>query len=307
MLARVNFIGCGRLGKTLGKLLKVSGQATIQGIVSSSIKSASEAVKFIGGGRACEKIEDLPQADIYIIATRDDLIQNVSSQLSQANILKSKNIVLHCSGSLSSDILESVKKHNCLIASIHPIKSFANSEEAVQSFSGTFCAVEGDAEAISVITTLFEKMGGNVFEINKEKKSLYHSAGVIANNYLVTLHYYAVQSYIASGVDEKIAKKIVSMLMNDALNNLKDLPHTAALTGPIQRGDTQTVVKHMAAYNNNSIVKNIYSFLGQGTLAITKHSDHIKEEFKDIFNKKTDEQNKSYSGFSASAALKSKL
>lgn len=284
-----NIIGCGRLGKTIGKLIIQNNAGKVFGIVNSSIESGKISAEYIGEGTAFKSIDELPKTDLYFITTKDDLIEEIANKLHTANVLKPDAIVLHCSGSLSSDILNIVKKNNCFIASIHPIKSFANPERAVSTFNGTYCAIEGDEYAISLLTSFFQKIGAITFPIKKENKSIYHSGGVIANNYLITLHYHAMQCYIKAGVDKEIAKKIVSMLMKDAFDNLNNSSHIQALTGPIQRGDIKTVSGHISSFKQDSSLpdtKDIYLSMGRGTLSFTKHELGIKNKLMDVLDAK---------------------
>jgi len=274
----MNFIGCGRLGKALAALFHKNNAAIIGGVVNSSYNSALAATQFIGAGIAYEHINDLPPADIYFITTSDDAIQPICAELVKENTLNPDTIIVHCSGSLTSDILSQAKQRNCSIASIHPIKSFAHPEESIKTFPGTYCAMEGDSIALPRLKTLFEKIDAHVFTINKEKKSLYHAAGVLANNYLVTLHYQAVQAYTLAGIDDETANTLVTMLMTDAMNNLKQLTHPAALTGPLQRGDSQTISQHLQALKNHSEIRDIYAALGRTTLTLTEHAENKKQE-----------------------------
>lgn len=285
-----NIIGCGKLGKTIGKLLAQHNAVTIEGIVNASLESAKNSVEYIGQGTAYEKIHELPGSDIYFITTKDDIIEATVSALHDTDILKEGNIVLHCSGSLTSDVLNKARESKCSIASIHPVKSFATPKQAVATFNGTYCAIEGDDDAVKTITTIFNKIGGIVFPIKKESKKLYHAGGVIANNYLVTLHYHATQCYIKAGVDEEIAKKIVYMLMKDAFDNLSILPHDKALTGPIQRGDTNTISNHASSLSQYSSLKEtreIYLSMGRGTLSFVNHNQEIKNKIHGILAEET--------------------
>ncbi|SRR5579883_397337 len=275
---RINIVGCGRVGKTIGYLLKDNNLVQVDGILNKSFSSANDATKFIGQGKACISLDDLPLAEIYFITTRDDAIQHVCDQLVSKKLLKPGSIIVHCSGSLTSGVLASAKLLNCYTASIHPIKSFAHPEFSIKNFNGTYCAIEGDEEATIHITRLFEKIGGIVFKIKKDAKKLYHAAGVLANNYLVTLHHLAVNAYNKSGVDHETASKITSMLMKDALQNLQGLDHTKALTGPLQRGDVQTIKNHVSALAEDKRTKKIYTALGFATLELTKHSEKTKNE-----------------------------
>lgn len=281
---KINFLGCGRVGKTLAKIISEKNLGNVVGITTSSSLSAKEATDFIGINKAYE-FEKLPPAEIYFIVTPDDLIQETVLKLCNSNLLKSGDIVLHCSGSLSSDDLAIVKNKNCFVASVHPIKSFASPSEAITTFNGTYCGIEGDNEALIKLIPLFENMGALLFPIKKEFKKTYHASSVLANNYLVTLHYLAVEGFKISGIKDDQAKAITSKLMQDAFNNINTLSHYQALTGPIQRGDLKTVTQHLKALQaiSNKIFAETYVALGKTTLHLTEHSQEIKSKFDKIF------------------------
>ncbi|MEO8402249.1 MAG: DUF2520 domain-containing protein [Gammaproteobacteria bacterium] len=280
----VNFIGCGRLGRTIAKLFHINHIAEIKGVINSTLESSLDAVAFIGHGTAVKTLSELPTVDVTFITTSDDRIEEICQQLVSLNLLKPSSIVVHCSGALSSDILLAAKTAKCSIASVHPIRSFANPKEIVNTFQGTFCSLEGDEETKLIMARLFEAIGGIMLVIHKENKKRYHAATVIANNYLVTLHYHAVQNFIQSGIEEPAANNLVSTLMSDAFNNLKTLPHSKTLTGPIQRGDIKTIKGHIESFEDDTVSKNIYSSLGRGTLPLTAHSPNILDQFINIFN-----------------------
>lgn len=274
-----NFIGCGKLGKTIARLLYNHGVA-IGGIVNTNTASGEAAVTFIGQGCAYASIRELPPADIYFITTNDSAIRSVCHTLATEHAFGKDALVVHCSGSLTSDILGEVKSHGCHVASIHPLKSMADPKLSIADFAGTYCAIEGDEYAIPILTSLFEKIGGQVFPIQKANKMLYHAASVMANNYLITLHYQVTQSFKTAGIDEQAAKKMVSLLMQDALNNVAQLSHVQALTGPMQRGDTETIAQHMQALASDDLVQLLYAHLGIATLPLTPHTDAVKEALK---------------------------
>jgi predicted short-subunit dehydrogenase-like oxidoreductase (DUF2520 family) len=283
-ISRINFIGCGRLGKSLATLFKKNKVALISGIVNTSYKSAVDAVNFIGQGTAYNHIHELPPASIYFITTRDDVIQTTFDKLVAADIIPNGAAIVHCSGSLTSSILSKSKKRHYYIASIHPIKSFATPEDSVKNFTGTYCSIEGDSTILPTLKNLFAQIGAHVFSINKKHKNIYHAAGVLANNYLVTLHYHALACYKAAGIHEKTAKAIVSMLMGDTLNKLNKLAHKNALTGPIQRGDAQTVKNHLHSLEGHPLIENIYASLGRATIPLTKHSENTLLELNKILS-----------------------
>jgi predicted short-subunit dehydrogenase-like oxidoreductase (DUF2520 family) len=262
----INIIGAGRVGTTLGRCFTHTQTAHIQGVLSRSLETAQAACNFIGAGVACTLLADLPQADIYLITTPDDAIASVAQALS--NHLSTPAILLHCSGNLASEVVR-VSNH-CTVASIHPIRSFANAALASAHYAGTLHAIEGDAAALAILKPLFENIGGQCFEIQATEKSQYHAGLVIANNYLTTLHYHATQLLMNAGLSEAAAKNINTEMMQQALQNLQQLPHAAALTGPLKRGDLNTVQKHLAVLKTTGAEK-LYQALAQATLPLTEH------------------------------------
>lgn len=267
----INIIGAGHLGKTIGHLLANQPLVTIGAICNLSEVSTKAAIQFIGSGSCCPSIHELPSADITIIATPDDLITTTCIELSKNRLLKPESIVMHCSGSLTSDALSSVLERGCFVASVHPMRSFAKPELSVEQYRGTYCAIEGDPQIIPTLKSLFETIGSITYEINKEKKSSYHAAGVFTSNYLVTLAHQALACMKEAEVEHEMAMHIIINLMKGSVGNLeKTLSPEQSLTGPIKRGDIATIKTHMGALHDVE-QKSLYASLGKATLALTQH------------------------------------
>jgi predicted short-subunit dehydrogenase-like oxidoreductase (DUF2520 family) len=269
-LLKANFIGCGKLGKTIAHLLNKNKLIQMQDVYNRTVPSNEKAISFIEGGHACTDLNKLSHADLYFISTPDDQIEEVCKKIT-SNEVTPKSIFVHFSGSLTSDILASAKDKGHEVCSLHPIRSFANPEESAKSFDGTYCAFEGSDKAYSILSEMISKIGGKVFTIQKEKKSVYHAAGVFACNYLTTLADFSSQCYLSSGIPEETSKKIIVSLMRGTIENIsnsKSLPD--ALTGPIQRGDVNTIKKHIASLESMSELEECYKMLGKATLKLSK-------------------------------------
>ncbi len=288
MVPSLNLIGAGKLGKTLGHLFVSHALVRLQAVVNSSKGSSREAIAFIGSGTCCNEIRELPSADITLITTPDVFIAPTCQALSQNPSLKPGSLVVHCSGSLSSDALSFAKKRGCFVASIHPMRSFANPEWSIREYSGTYCALEGDVESIPILQGLFESIGSIVYTIHPSKKASYHAAGVFASNYLVTLAHQAIACLEAAGVEELVAMQVILQLMQSSLSNLKSsLSCQKSLTGPIQRGDITTIKRHMEALTEDQ--HHLYSLLGKATLALTTHDQEKKAGLLDALKFLLDE------------------
>jgi predicted short-subunit dehydrogenase-like oxidoreductase (DUF2520 family) len=277
----INIIGAGNLGKTLGYLFNQHNLALLSGVVNITQQSAQQAIKFMGAGIAYQQISELPHADITFITTADANINACSLQLSKNINLKKGDIIVHCSGAKSSLELDACKQLGCYTASIHPMLSIANPAFNVQHFAETYCAMEGDLEALQVLEKLFTQLHAIPYTISAKHKALYHAAGVFASNYLIALAQEAKLCLQQSNVNEELIIPIITNIMQKTISQLQ---HTNSisdvLTGPIKRGDLTTIKNHLAAFTNPQ-QHNIYTTLG---LAALKLAGLSKEKELTILN-----------------------
>ena len=279
MQYRLNFIGCGQLGKTLGSLWHNTSAVIIGDVLTRSLGSAELAVATIGVGRPIDIIAKMQSADIYLIACADDGIEPCSQELADSGLLRKGDVVFHCSGAQSSVLLQACKDKGASTASIHPIKSFATPELAIPSFSGTFCGVEGDTEALTILTPIFTSIGANLVTINAEHKTLYHVASVIASNYLVTLQEISIRTFEKAGVSRQDSMKILQPIVSGTVDNVFRLGTATALTGPIARGDANVVDAQLAALEIwDEELATVYRLLGTLSLPLAKEQGNAKTE-----------------------------
>lgn len=189
---KINVVGAGNVGKTLGRLTALSGQYKIQDIMNRTEAKASAAVEFIQAGRPVSRVRDMRPADIWLVTTGDSQIAVAAAEL--AREAPGPSLAVHCSGFLTSEELKPLQLVGWQITSAHPVFSFANPETSVQQFPGTLCAVEGDAEAVTTVKTYLESIGARSFPIRADAKVLYHGAAVIANN--LTRHCQVVLGFV---------------------------------------------------------------------------------------------------------------
>lgn len=244
---RLNIIGAGKVGRSLARLWRQHGTFTIGDILNRDPASAMQAAAFIGAGHAVSVLEDMHPADVWMIAAGDDGIRSCCERLAASGKLLPGAVVFHCSGALPSGELESAKSKGAAVASIHPVRSFADPEQVVRSFAGTWCGTEGDAAALQLLEPAFEALGARLVAIDPAAKTVYHSAAVFACNYLVTLLDVAVKAYGAAGVPPETALQMMEPLVRGTVENVFRSGPAAALTGPIARGDLATARKQSEA------------------------------------------------------------
>jgi predicted short-subunit dehydrogenase-like oxidoreductase (DUF2520 family) len=243
---KLNLIGAGRVGQTLAHLATKSKAVQVQDVLTTSLASAQAACTFIGEGRAVENIQAMRPADLWMIATPDAQIGEATQALA-ACIGATPTLVFHCSGALSSNTLEPLRIHGALLASAHPILSFATPSLACMQWAGTPCALEGDEAAIAVLEPLLTNLGAHCFEIQREDKLLYHAGAVFATNFLPVLQSVAEAAWKKAGVPDDIIQRLRASLLANAVNNIVGLGPHAALTGPAARGDLAAIARQSQA------------------------------------------------------------
>ncbi len=280
---KLNIIGLGRLAKVFARLWITYDLGRIQDIHSLRSSNVLGFIDEIKQGKCCQELSEMSPADLTLIAVPDDAIEIVAQTLAQQASFRPGNIVIHCSGVLSSEVLSLLHTRGCWVASAHPMRSFTDTWKGRDVYLNTYCALEGDWVALDHLDSILKKMGFLPFLIDAKKKNLYHSAGVFGSNYLITLFHEACTALTGAGVGEEHAKNLVMSLMTGTLDNLKIESPEAALTGPLRRGDIRTISAHLDALSPDS--KKLYRCMAESTLKITSHSDVQKDELLRIILK----------------------
>jgi predicted short-subunit dehydrogenase-like oxidoreductase (DUF2520 family) len=243
----------------------------VQDVLDGTPEGSREAVAFIGAGEPAAALESMRAAELWMITTPDTNIVACAERLAAARAVRSGDVVFHCSGSLPSSALASVVALGATIASVHPLKSFADSRAAARTFDGTHCAAEGDNAALDVLVPAFAAVGGRVSRIDPQHKTIYHAASVVASNYLAALMEVALRCYEKAGLDRDTAAQMMGPLARETLENVLSMGTARALTGPVARGDDEVVRRHLEALATwDEGIVSIYRELGTVALDLAR-------------------------------------
>jgi predicted short-subunit dehydrogenase-like oxidoreductase (DUF2520 family) len=285
-MTEISIIGVGRVGGALAIALSKKSYE----VENLFVRNAATARKI------AEYIEPKPQilssdnfanisSDIIFITTQDFEIENVARKI--AENLTSKPFVFHTSGSLSSEILQSLKNIGCHIGSIHPLVSLSDAIIGAERFTGANFCVEGDAEAVELAEQIVADLGGKSFSIETKFKILYHAAAVTACGHLVALIDVALEMMQKCGLGEQQSQVLLLPLIKSTVENLEQQTTSEALTGTFARADVATFHKHLAALGENvsDEAREIYLQLGARSThlaerqgANAENSDEIRRE-----------------------------
>jgi predicted short-subunit dehydrogenase-like oxidoreductase (DUF2520 family) len=245
---KIAIVGTGVVGTALAYLLKQKGYPLV-GLADIKKEALQRAIAFVKEEvRSTTAPEEItPAADIVFITTGDSAIQEACEGIAGKKGFHVGQIVVHTSGSLPSTILESARSGGALIASCHPLQSFADAQAAITLIPASIFNVEGDPEAIAVLSGLVQAVGGRPLTIATSGKPIYHAAAVVACNFFVTLVYLSYQLFEEIGIHEADAAQALLPLIKGTVNNIEQLGPIKALTGPIARGDVAVIKGHLEA------------------------------------------------------------
>jgi predicted short-subunit dehydrogenase-like oxidoreductase (DUF2520 family) len=228
-------------------LLEQDGGYQIQDVLTRSEVSAAAAITFIGVGRAITQLADLHPADLWLLAVPDAQIAVAAQALADSSMAGTPALAFHCSGALCASELAPLRARGWQIASAHCLLSFAQPAVALTQFSGTPCALEGDAAAVATLRGLFTRLGAQCFDLAAADKLLYHAGAVFATNFLPVLQDLAEQLWQQAHMPPELAQQLRTRLLHNAVSNIIQLGPQGALTGPAARGDTALVSRQTQA------------------------------------------------------------
>lgn len=241
----IAIIGAGRVGSLFAKFLGEMIGHRIVAVISRSDESIERFTKRFKVDVASKSIYDLPSdVEVIFITTPDSAIKDVAEKISSVENLVFKNLVVyHASGVLTSDVLSNLHSLGAEVGSIHPVYSVSHFDYPFDELKKIKFTLEGSRKIYDVTKWIFYNFDGNIFHIEKSQKILYHIACVFGSNYLISL---------LNAIDEIFKRanlnldyKFLLPLVEISLKNANELGVAQALTGPIERGDFETVRIHL--------------------------------------------------------------
>ena len=209
----------------------------------------------------------MARADLFMISAPDESSGECCRHLCRAGVLEQGVILFHCSGSQPSTLLEPARNEGAALAGVHPVKSFADPSRAVETFAGTFCAIEGEPPACEVLSDLLHRCGAVTFRVQPEFKTVYHAATVVVCNYLVALLEVGLRCFEKAGLPRETAMEVLQTIVTETVENTFKLGPVRALTGPIARGEPSVVQRHSEALGQwDDTISRVYRDLGRVAL-----------------------------------------
>jgi predicted short-subunit dehydrogenase-like oxidoreductase (DUF2520 family) len=240
----VGVVSAGRVGAVVGAAWAAAGHRVVatSGVSRASVKRAEALLPGVPL-RAPDEV--VAGADLALLAVPDDVLPGLVRGLAAAGSFRPGQIVVHTSGAHGVGALAPAAEHGVLPLALHPVMTFTGRIEDVARLAGCSVGVTAagsDEAAWSVGEALVVEMGAEPVRIAEEVRPLYHAALAHGANHLVTLVRDCVETLERAGISP--AERLVAPLLSAALDNA--LRHgDRALTGPVARGDVETVRTHL--------------------------------------------------------------
>ena len=267
-IMNIGFIGAGKVGFSLGKYFSLNS-INITGYYSKNIESAKLAAQFTNSKPYTNLKDLIKDSDILILAVPDKVIGEVWVDM-KSLCIKDK-IICHTSGSISSDVFSDIDSLGAFGYSIHPMYAFSNKYTSYKELKGSYFSIEGNAKFLNTIEIILQNCNLNTFTIDKKDKALYHAANVTASNLVLGIIKISCDYLKTCGLNQEESLKALSPLIINNINNLINSGFQDALTGPIERNDWCTVLKHIESIPKADI--ELYKRLSISLLEIAREKN----------------------------------
>ncbi len=238
---RVGVVGAGRVGAVLAAGLRAAGHPVVSA-AGESDASRARAADLLPGVPLRKPSDVARDSDLLLLTVPDDMLPNVVKVLADSGALHAGQVVAHTSGRHGLAVLAPALAVGARVIALHPAMTFTGTAVDLERLHGcVFGLTAGPAEH-DLAEALVADLGGRPTWVPEEMRTLYHAGLAHGANHLVTLVSEAMGLLSAAGVDDPAGT--LRPLLDAALDNA--LAHgDAALTGPIVRGDVQTVAAHL--------------------------------------------------------------
>ncbi|XUX01383.1 MAG: Rossmann-like and DUF2520 domain-containing protein [Dehalogenimonas sp.] len=268
---RIGIIGAGKVGNALAVALIKVGYS-VSAVSSKNFSSAYKLVDKLPSAVVFESPQEITNAcDLIFITTPDSAISEVASSISSRVGL----MVCHVAAAVSLSVLDGLRANGAVTGVFHPLQAIGS--KSTEILPGITFAIEAEEPLLTVLRQMVVRLGGRTVTLKEKDRGLYHASAIIASNYLVTLVDTASQLWQGFGTREQAIRALMP-LMRGTLDNIEQIGIPECLTGPISRGDTETIRAHLVKIQESAPrTVEIYKLLGLNTISLALSKGSIDQ------------------------------
>lgn len=272
---RITIVGAGNLGAALAMCLRQAGYVIDQIVFRDSRASRRKATALARtvGAWAVAIARAAIDSDVVWFCVPDDAIAEVARSLAQKVDWKGR-VALHSSGALASDELAALQRLGAHVASVHPMMTFvagslqtgSSQASSQRSLAGVPFAIEGDVAAVRAGRAIVKELGGKAYAIRRQDKVAYHAWGTFASPLLTALLATTEHVAAAAGLNRREAKRRMLPILQQTLANYAALDAAGAFSGPLVRGDVETIRRHLRVLRKVPAAAEVYAALAKAAV-----------------------------------------
>ncbi len=277
-------IGAGRAGASIAYYLSRRGYRVL-----SLVERKPERLQFLRERLNWSfleenlSVEKLQQSDVVLLLVQDDHLPELVNQLATLPVQWTKKIVGHLSGVLPSTVLEPLRKKGARIAAVHAVFAFAEDPRENHYLNKIWFNMEGDSEALEFFDELLSHTGNQTKRVTIEQKEAIHIASVIYANFYISLAEMSRKILQQQGFPENEIFDMLSPLLTSSVEQVLKHGTSGALTGPIKRGDVETLSSHLNYLReHHPELVEVYKMLSRFLIPISGLSEPEKKELEEI-------------------------
>lgn len=260
---KIGFIGAGKVGFSLGKYF-AEHDVHVSGYYSRNLDSSKEAAIFTKSNYYINLEDIVKESDILFLTVTDSSVPQVYSEILKYDIRG--KIIAHCSGAMTSEVFSGISQKGAYGCSIHPICAVNSKETGYQDLSQAYFTIEGEEQG--KLAALLKRCGNRTEFLSAEYKIAYHCAAVYASNLVIALYEQASTMLKNCGLSQEFSQKAFLPLFEQNCKNIVKKGTKASLTGPVERGDEETLRKHLSILSPKEKV--VYKELSKGLLSLAE-------------------------------------
>jgi len=262
----IAIIGAGRLGSALAHALLRAGRPldTVASAHRETADALAEQLPFVGASEVAEAIEG---SGLVFLAIPDDVIRSFVGE----HRWRPDQAVVHLSGGLGLDALAPATEAAALAGCLHPLQTFPRGDSPAAArarFEGIACGVEAAEPLGSLLESIADDLGARTFRLEGIDRAAYHAAAVFVSNDVVASMVAATRAWELAGLPAADARASLSPLLTATAAAIANLELVDALTGPVARGDLDTIRRHLAGLEPQPDLRELYRRLAAELLRL---------------------------------------
>jgi len=272
---KIGIIGAGKVGTALGHVLQNKGFAVVA-VASRREESLESARNYIPGIHAYTKeiLEVVREADVIAVTTQDREIHAVAQEIFRKAGSLDRKLFFHTSGAHPAAELSPLEQKGAMLGSLHPLQTFPDVNSGIVALPRTYIFIEGDEKALPLLDLLASTIGFKAVRIDSRHKLLYHLSAVFVCNLLTAL------MHTGEGIVNRIGIELAPFfpIIETTLRNIENKGPLLSLTGPVVRGDAETVASHLEAIKGMDPQESVYRMLSLVALEMAKERKTLKTD-----------------------------